>query len=335
MPKPFIVAELSANHLGDLTRALQIIDSAAKAGADAVKVQTWDPGRMVVDEGYIVRSGPWEGRLLVELYREAFTPCNWWPAMQATAAESGIELFSSVFDEPSLEFLEAHQVQRHKIASFELVDLPLIRVAAATGKPLILSAGMATLVEINDAVLAAQDAGCHDFTLLRCVSAYPARPGEACLATMADLRGRYGCKVGLSDHSLGLGVAVAAAALGADMIEKHLTLRRLDGGPDAAFSMEPDEFADMVVACRQAAQAVGEVRYGPTKHEEPQLALRRSLWWVRDLPQGHIVVPGDLVSARPADGLPPKAQPEVLGRYLNRDVKRGEPVTWDTFASGT
>jgi len=330
--KPFIVAEMSANHLGSLDRALAIIDAAAEAGADAVKVQTWDHGRMVVDEGYVIRSGPWEGWLLAELYREAFTPRAWWPAMQERAASVGVELFSSVFDEPSLWFLEAHHVARHKIASCELVDLPLIRAVAATGKSLILSTGMGTFGEILEAVLAAEGEGCEDLTLLRCVSAYPARPMEACLATMADMLERYSCKVGLSDHSLGLGVAVAAAALGADMIEKHLTIRRLDGGPDAAFSMEPEEFADMVVACRQAAQAVGEVRYGPTKHEEPQVALRRSLWWAKSLPQGHIVVPGDCLSARPADGLPPKEQPKVLGRHLRLDVKRCEPVSWDCLA---
>jgi len=330
--KPFIVAEMSANHLGQLSRALDIIDAAAKAGADAVKVQTWDPRLMVVDVGYVIRSGPWEGRLLAELYREAYLPCNWWPAMQERAVAVGLELFSSVFDGPSLGFLEAHHVARHKIASPELVDLPLIRAAAATSKPLILSTGMGTLEEIDEAVVAAEEGKPGvDLTLLRCVSAYPARPVEACLATMADLRERYFCKVGLSDHSLGLGVAVAAVALGADLIEKHLTLRRLDGGPDAAFSMEPEEFSDMVIACRQAAQAVGAVRYGPTPHEAPQVALRRSLWWAKSLPRGHIIVPGDCLSARPADGLAPKELPKVINRYLSRDVKRGEPVTWDSL----
>jgi len=271
-----IVAELSANHLGHLDRALEIIEAAAAAGASAVKFQTFTPEQMA-EPGVVIQSGPWAGREALDLYREAHTPREWHGPLFARARELGIVAFSSVFHPDDVDFLETLGCPMYKIASFEINDLPLIRRAARTGKPVIISTGMASLEEIE---LAAAVVECAysprgHLTLLKCTSAYPARPNDAHLATMMDMRNRIGCEVGLSDHTLGIGVAVAAAALGATMIEKHLTLARSDGGPDAAFSMEPDEFVQMVTECRRAAEAVGEVCYGPSAAEAPYLGLRR------------------------------------------------------------
>lgn len=320
----FIVAELSANHLGSLDRALALVDAAAVAGADAVKLQTFSPESMVADPTYVITDGPWAGRLLIDLYREAQTPREWHGPIFERARALHLVAFSTPFSPDDADFLETLSCPLYKIASFELVDLPLIRHVAAKGRPMILSSGMATLAEGEEAVRAAVGAGCRDLTVLKCTSAYPAPPAVANLATMEDMRARFGCKVGLSDHTLGIAVPVAAAVLGADMIEKHLTLRRADGGPDAAFSLEPHEFAQMVEACRAAAAAIGEPAYGPTPAEAPQLLLRRSLWWAGDHPAGDIAA--SIRTARPATGLHPRELDHTIGRRLTRDVRAGDPV---------
>jgi sialic acid synthase SpsE len=270
-----IVAELSANHLGDIGRAYSLISHAKAAGADAVKFQAYTPEQMA-EPGVLITSGPWAGREALELYREAHMPRAWFPELFECARELEIEAFSSVFHPDDVDFLETLGCPRYKIASFELTDHALISHAAATGKPLIISTGMAIYDEIAEAAFAAWHGGCRDLTLLKCTSAYPAPAHEINLAAMQHFGILPGTRYGLSDHTLGIGVAVAAAALGASMIEKHLTLARADGGPDAAFSMEPGEFTQMVVECRRASQALGEVRYGPSEAEAAHLGLRRA-----------------------------------------------------------
>lgn len=326
---PFIVAELSANHLSSLDRALALVEAAAAAGADAVKLQTFSPESMVADPAYIIPDGPWAGRLLIDLYREAQTPREWHGPIFDRARSLRLVAFSAPFGPDDADFLESLSCPLYKIASFELVDLPLIRHVALKGRPMILSTGMAMLEEVEEAAGAAVDAGCRDLTVLKCTSAYPAPVAVSNLATMADLAHRLGCKVGLSDHTLGIGVAAAAAALGADMIEKHLTLRRADGGPDAGFSLEPQEFAQMVQACREASAAVGEPAYGPMPAEAPQLQLRRSLYWAGDQPAGDIAA--SIRTARPAAGLHPRELENTIGRTLTRDVRAGEPVLESDF----
>lgn len=270
-----IVAEIGANHNGSLERALALVWAAADAGADAVKFQTFSPEQMVAP-GVVIEKGPWKGRNAIDLYRETHTPREWHKLLFESAHSAGLEAFSSVFHPDDVDFLETLGCPMYKIASFELTDLNLIRHAASTGKPIVLSTGMATSEEIYNGADAAYLAGARDTTLLKCTSAYPADASEANLATMSEMALEFGCKIGLSDHTQGIGVAVAAVALGATMIEKHLTLKRSDGGPDSAFSMEPDEFAQLVTECRRAEQAIGSVRYGPTEAEQSSLALRRS-----------------------------------------------------------
>jgi pseudaminic acid synthase len=274
MRKPFIVAEISANHMGSLERALLLIDLAKNAGADAVKFQTYQPQTLAPDPEYVIPSGPWAGSKARDLYCQAQTPRRWHQTLFAYARAVGIEPFSTPFSPDDVDFLEEFDCPRYKIASFELVDHELIQYAARTGKPLVMSTGMASMNEIGRAVIAAMDAGNANVTLLKCTSAYPAVPADAHLRTMVDMHGRFARPSGLSDHTLGIAVPVAATVMGAAMIEKHLTLRRDEGGPDAAFSLEPHEFAEMVKACREAADAIGEVLYGPTESEQPQLAFR-------------------------------------------------------------
>lgn len=325
--KPLLIAELSANHLRSAERAQRILEEAIWAGADLVKGQCWEPSLMVGGPRTIV-GGPWNGRDMRDLYHEAHMPKGWHMWLLDRARALGSDYFATAFDLPSLEFLDSIGVRRHKIASFELVDLELVGAAAATGKPLILSTGMATFQEIEDAVRMAQSKGLKssNLTLLRCVSAYPSHPEDAGLGSMAFLANYFGCRVGLSDHSLGTAVAVAATALGACMIEKHLTLRRSDGGPDAGFSLEPQEFATLVHDCKTAAAAAGEAAFQPRQSETPQLAMRRSLWWAEDLPVGHVVRRPDVKSARPADGLPCHRLPSVVGATIARHVRSGTPV---------
>lgn len=308
-----ICAELSCNHLGSRERALQIVDAAAAAGADLFKVQVWEPGTMCVDKTYTLDSGPWAGRRLVELYEEAWTPWEWLPEIFARCRELGMEPFGAAFDRASVDYLELLGVKRHKVASFELVDLPLIRYMASKGKPMILSTGMASPGDVYAGLIAAGDL--NRVTLLACVSSYPSDPRDADLSDM----GSRGVAWGLSDHSMGIGVAVAAAALGACYIEKHLTMRRSDGGLDSGFSMEPAEFKSMVDACRQARAAVQS--NSPSKGENR--ALRRSLWVVRDTPAGAPLVLGKNVrTARPALGMPCDTELTAAARPLTA----GQPL---------
>lgn len=315
---PFIVAEMSANHLGSIQRARDIIDAAADAGADAIKFQTWKPGTMCISD-YVLDSGPWKGRKLRELYEESHTPWGWHAMLFSHARRRNLVPFSAAFDRESVDFLETLDVDRHKVASFELTDLPLIRYMASKGKPMILSTGMATEGEIDAACKAAGERHGFDLTLLKCTSAYPADASHANLHTCDD----WGSSWGISDHSIGIGVACAAAALGATMIEKHLTLSRADGGPDAGFSMEPAEFKQMVVECRRAAAAIGEVKYGPGPSEST--ALRRSLWVARDISKGETLRLGDnVVTARPALGMHPDTP--INGCRARHDLKAGRPL---------
>lgn len=319
MKAPLICAEISANHLGSLQRALDIVDAAAAAGADLIKCQTWSRGRMCIDRGYTLKHGPWAGRRLADLYEEAFLPWDWHRPIFELARKLGLVPFSAAFDQESVDFLETLRVDRHKVASFELTDLPLIRYMASKGKPMILSTGMATKEEIEAAWAAADTGRCADITLLKCTSAYPAALENANLRTLRHMGPRYG----LSDHTFGDDCAVVATALGATYIEKHLTLSRADGGPDAGFSSEPHEFAAMVQAVRRAAAALGEVRYGPSPGED--VSLRRSLWVLRDTCAGEPLRLGDnVVTARPALGLPPSTSME--NRQAACDLEAGTPL---------
>ena len=323
MTSPFICAELSCNHLGSFERAAQIIDAAARAGADAIKFQVWQQDTMCIDPSYTLNHGPWAGRTLVGLYREAYTPWEWLPQLFDYARDLGLTPFASPFDKASVDFLETLRCPIYKIASFELVDVGLIEYAASKGKSVFMATGMANDKDIERAVWAARAA--RDITLLKCTSAYPADPETANLPAMLANAKRYNVFPGLSDHSSGIGVAVAAAALGAKVIEKHLTLSRHDGGPDAGFSMEPTEFKQMVIECRRAAAAVQPRYNGPTMGESP--ALRRSLWFKRDVAAGQIITADDVCTARPALGLPPHQIGEVLGKRASISVCANSPVT--------
>lgn len=332
----YVVAELSANHGGELDRARRLVEAAAGAGADAVKLQTYTPDTLTLDcDAVSFRVGggtAWDGRFLHELYAEAQTPWAWHPELAALAAERGLHCFSTPFDASAVDFLEAQGVPAYKVASFELVDLPLLRRIGATGRPVLVSTGMASLAEIEEAVATLRDAGDPPLALLRTNSGYPARPEEMDLRALPDLAQRFGTVVGLSDHTLDPAVAVTAVALGARILEKHLTLRRADGGPDASFSVEPGEFADTVAAVRTAERALGEVRYGPSPREAASLPFRRSLFLVTDARAGDVLTPELVRSIRPGAGLHPRHLEEVLGRRLARDVKRGTPLSWDLLA---
>jgi pseudaminic acid synthase len=332
----YVIAELSANHAHQLDRALALIEEASTAGADAVKLQTYTPDTLTLAsdrEEFRIRGTPWNGRTLHELYEEAYTPWEWHPRLQQAAHDAGLQFFSSAFDETAVDFLEELDVPAYKIASFELVDLPLIRRAAATGKPLIISTGMGTLNEIEEGVSAAHTAGRGEVALLKCTSAYPASPAEMNLAAIADLARRFQVPVGLSDHSMGTTVPVAAVALGACIVEKHLTLSRNEPGPDSAFSLEPHEFAEMVAAIRAAEQAIGAPRYGPSDNEALMCALRPSLFVVEQMRGGDEFTIENVRSIRPAAGLPPKHLDEVLGRRAAVDIERGTPLSWELITS--
>jgi pseudaminic acid synthase len=323
---PFIVAEVSCNHLGDRERAFRLIAEAHRAGADAVKFQCWAEDKMVMSD-HVIHGTAWNGISMRELYRQAWTPWEWFPQLFDVANDIGIECFASVFDHESLAYLESLGCPRYKIASFEITDLPLIQAVGATGKPIIISTGMATQHEVGRAWDLAESLT-DDVTLLRCTSAYPATAASANLNTMLDMQDFY-YPIGLSDHTLGSAVAIAATALGATMIEKHLTLKRSDGGPDAGFSSEPYEFKAMVAACREAASAIGEVTYGPTEAEKPSIQFRRSLYWARSMPAGSVVFSDDLRTARPALGASPADLSKFLGRRLVSPVSRGDPALLD------
>jgi N-acetylneuraminate synthase len=325
---PFIIAELSGNHNGELSRALALIDAAAVAGADAVKLQTYTADTITIDHdgpGFTLEGGLWHGRTLHDLYSEAFTPYAWHPALFAHARARGLIVFSSPFDETAVELLEGLDAPAFKIASFEAVDLPLIERASRSGKPLIISTGMTDRAEIGAAVKAALDAGAGGVALLHCVSAYPARFEDANLSMIPRLAADFGCVTGLSDHTPGTAAAVAAVALGARIIEKHFTLARADGGPDAAFSLEPAELKQLVDDCRHAYAALGVAEYRRGETEAHNRQFRRSLYVVRDVVAGQVLTREDVRSIRPGFGLEPARLPEVLGRKAARALKRGEP----------
>lgn len=334
---PFVIAEISGNHHGSLDRALAIVDSLAGSGVHAVKLQTYTADTMTIDvdrEEFTIQNpgSLWYGRTLHDLYSEAMTPWEWHEPIMARAREHGMLCFSSPFDRTAVDFLLGLDVPCFKIASSEIIDIPLIRYTAATGKPLIISTGMATLDEIEDAVAAAREGGCEDLVLLKCTTSYPARPEDSHLLTIPDLRERFGCEVGLSDHSLGVGVAVAAVALGAVVLEKHITLDRNDGAVDSPFSLEPPEFAQLVRETAAARVALGEVRYQPTEAEDGARGRRRSLYLVEDVAAGDVLTEQNLRSIRPGSGLPPKHWDEVLGRRVREAAQRGTPLTWDLLA---
>ncbi len=329
---PFVIAELSANHNGSLERAFAIMESAKKAGADAVKIQTYTADTITIDHdgpGFRIEGGLWAGKTLHALYQEAHTPWEWHPALFAKGRELGLVVFSSPFDASAVDFLESLSAPAYKIASFELVDLPLIRKCAATGKPLIMSTGMADLKEIGEAVETARGAGAREIVLLHCTSGYPTPPEDSDLQTIPHLANAFGVPVGLSDHTPGIGAALAAVALGATVIEKHFTLSRADGGPDSAFSLEPAELASLCANARIAWQALGAIRYDKTQSERGNAQFRRSLYVVADMKAGEALTAKNLRSIRPGYGLAPKFFDLLLGKRVNRDVKRGTPMSWD------
>jgi N-acetylneuraminate synthase len=331
---PFVIAEMSGNHNHSLERALAIVDAAADSGAHALKIQTYtaDTITLDVERDEFVISDPsslWTGKTLYSLYEEAHTPWDWHEAIFARARERGMIPFSTPFDETAVDFLETLDSACYKIASFENVHLPLIRKVASTGKPIIISTGMATEEELSEAVEAARGAGCTDLVLLKCTSTYPATPENTNLATIPHMRERFGCHVGLSDHSMGIGVSVAAVALGAVAIEKHFTLARADGGVDSAFSMEPDEMRALVVETERAWQALGHVSYGPTDAEKASLQFRRSLYVAEDMHAGDVFTHANLRVVRPGFGLAPKHYDEVLGKRITRAAAKGTAVSWD------
>lgn len=328
---PYIIAELSGNHNGDLQRALALVDAAAAAGADAVKLQTYTADTITIDVDrpeFRISGGLWDGRSLHELYREASTPWEWHEALFARARSHGMHCFSSPFDPTAVDFLQTLGAPAFKIASFELVDTPLIRKAASMGKPLIMSTGVADYGEIEEACRAAREGGAAGFALLHCISAYPTRPQDMRLGTIRALAAAFGVPVGLSDHSLGSATAVAAIALGACLVEKHLTLQRSDGGPDAEFSLEPAEFRRLVDDCRTAHSALGPAEYDRRGVGGASAQFRRSLYVVADVAAGETLSETNVRSIRPGLGLAPKHLPTVLGRTASRALERGEPLDW-------
>jgi len=330
---PFVIAEMSGNHNQSLERALEIVEAAAKTGAHALKIQTYTPDTMTLDldEGEFHISDPkslWAGTSLFKLYGEAYTPWEWHKPIFDRARELGIIAFSTPFDDSAVDFLESLDVPCYKIASFENTDLPLIRCVAATGKPLIISTGMATVADLDETVRVARQAGCKDLILLKCTSTYPATAENTNILTIPHLRDLFGCEVGLSDHTMGVGVSVASVALGATVVEKHFTLKRSDGGVDSSFSMEPAEMAQLVVETERAWQALGQVSYGPTEAEKKSIQFRRSLYIVQDLAAGAVLTRENVRAIRPGLGLPTKYLEVLLGKQVKQDVKRGTALSW-------
>lgn len=331
---PFVIAEMSGNHNQSLDRALAMVDMAAAAGADAIKLQTYLPETITLDAStsdFLVPddSPLWQGRRLFDLYDEAHTPWEWHLPIFERARQKGIIAFSSAFDETSVDFLESIGAPAYKIASFELTHIPLIRKVAGTGKPVIISTGMAVREEIAEALEACRDAGNQQVAILKCTSAYPAPTHDANVLTIPDMRATYGCEVGISDHTMGCGVSIAAVAHGASIIEKHFTSARADGGVDAAFSMEPDEFSILATEARRAWEALGEVRYGRSESDKNSLRYRRSIYFSRALPAGSVISRDDVRIVRPGFGLPPKHLDSVIGAVTTRPVNIGDRVTWE------
>ncbi|HZQ68417.1 MAG TPA: pseudaminic acid synthase [Terriglobales bacterium] len=329
----YIVAELSANHHQDFDQAVQLVQAAKDAGADAVKLQTYTADTITIAsdrEQFRIKGGTvWDGTTLHALYQRAYTPWDWQPKLKQVANDMGMDLFSTPFDVSAIEFLEQMDVPAHKVASFELVDIPLIRALARTGKPLLISTGMASVEEIEEALSAARSEGALEIVLLKCTSAYPSTPGEMNLRTIPAMQNRFAVPVGLSDHTMGIVVPVAGVTLGASVIEKHLTLSRSMEGPDSAFSLEPAEFKEMVKAVRTAECALGVVQFGPCERELSSRTFRRSLFVVRDIKRGEPFTSENVRSIRPGYGLHTRHLPEVLAGCAARDIERGTPVSWD------
>ncbi len=334
---PFIIAEMSGNHNQSLERALAIVDAIADSGAHALKLQTYTADTMTIDfsEREFFIDDPkslWKGNSLYKLYQEAYTPWEWHEVLFSRARARGLIAFSTPFDPTAVDFLESLDVPAYKIASFENIDLPLIRKVAATGKPMIISTGMATLAEIDEAVRAAREGGCKQLVLLKCTSSYPASPASSNLVSIPYLRALFNCEVGLSDHTLGIGAAIASVALGATVIEKHVTLSREEGGVDAAFSLEPEELKQLVVETATARAALGTIQIGPTEEERGSLVFRRSLYICEDLEAGDRLTAQNLRAIRPGFGLPPKFINHLIGKKVITSVSRGSPMNWDLIS---
>lgn len=329
----FILAELSANHRQQFDEAVKLIEAAKEAGADAIKLQTFAPDTLTIQcdsSNFRISGGtPWDGKTLYDLYAEAYMPWEWQPQLKVIAEELGLDFFSTAFEPSAVDFLEEIGVPIHKVASFEIVDIPLIKKMARTGKPLIISTGMATLGEIEEAVQAACRAGAHQIALLKCTSGYPAPPEEMNLRTIPHLAQAFNVPIGLSDHTLGIAVPVAAVALGACIIEKHIILSRDNPSPDSDFSLEPHEFREMVDAIRTAEKALGQVHYGLSARENKSRVFRRSLFVVKDMKAGEVFTADNVRSIRPGYGLHTRYLNEIIGRCASRDLKRGTPLTWD------
>ena len=329
----FIVAEMSANHLQKFDLAVKIIKEAKRVGADAVKLQTYTPDTITIDsdkEYFRIKQGTlWDGKTFYELYKEAYTPWEWQPRLKEIAEEEGLILFSTPFDKTAVDFLEEMGVPAYKVASFEITDIPLIEYIASKGKPVIISTGIATLSDIEEAVNACRRVGNDQIILLKCTSAYPTPIEEANLRTIPNLAETFGVLSGLSDHTLGISVPIAAVALGAVMIEKHFTLDRSLGGPDAAFSLEPDEFAQMVKHVREVEKALGKITYELTEKQKKGREFARSLFVVKDMKKGEIFTEENVRSIRPGYGLPPKYLKDVLGKKATKDIEKGTPLKWD------
>ncbi len=336
---PFVIAEMSGNHNHSLERALEIVEAAAATGAHALKLQTYTADTMTLnirEREFVIEDAKslWKGRSLYDLYQEAHTPWEWHKPIFDRCRELGLVYLSTPFDDTSVDFLESLDVPCYKIASFENTDLPLIRKVAATGKPMIISTGMATIAELDETVRAARESGCKDLILLKCTSTYPATPENTNVLTIPHLCELFNCEVGLSDHTMGMGVSVAAVALGATVIEKHFTLCRADGGVDSSFSLEPAELGSLVVETERAWQSLGKVSYGPTEKEKKSLAFRRTLYVVQDMRAGDVFTPENVRAIRPGFGLPPKYQEVVMGRHISCDANKGTPLSFELLGMG-
>ena len=331
---PFIIAEMSGNHNKSLERALEIVEAAAKTGAHALKVQTYTADTLTLDVNHgdffiEDKNSLWKGKSLYELYKEAYTPWDWHEPIMKHANELGMICFSTPFDATAVDYLEDLSVPAYKIASFENTHLPLIRKVASTGKPMIVSTGMASIAELDETVQTIRDAGCEQFILLKCTSTYPATPENSNILTIPHMRKLFNCEVGLSDHTMGIGVSVSAIAYGATVIEKHFTLNRADGGVDSAFSMEPEEMKQLVIETERAWQSLGEVKYGVSEAEKGSLTFRRSLYIAEDMKKGDMLTEKNLRIVRPGLGLAPKYYATLLGRKVKKGVKKGMAVNWD------
>lgn len=333
---PFIIAEMSGNHNQSLERALEIVEAAAKAGAHALKIQTYTADTMTLnidhdDFNINDQDSLWNKKNLYNLYQQAYTPWEWHETIFERCTQLGLIPFSTPFDETAVDFLESLNIPMYKIASFENNDLPLIKKVASTGKPIIISTGMATLAELDETVRAVREAGCEDLVLLKCTSTYPASPSNTNISTIPHMKDLFGCQVGLSDHTLGVGVSIASIAMGATVIEKHFTTSRADGGVDSAFSMEPNEMEALVVETKRAWESLGQVSYGPTDEEKKSMKFRRSIYIVKDLKAGDVLTRDNIRVIRPGYGMAPKYLEKLLGKKVAKELKAGTPLNWDSL----